>query len=177
MKNIFKYLAVMAMSVAMMGLTACSDPDPDPEPQPDPNTESTSFAFNYQGRTLEAGQTVYYYPTMSEVSNDWATVHLMMENRTDGNLDTYIKVELASGPETFNDLSICFGETCKTGTCPWNYGPIVLTPGVNTNMEVLVDYMPSKAADAPGVYRITIGKGESMADPQTMFLSMAGQAQ
>jgi hypothetical protein len=175
MKNIFKYLAVTVISIATLGLTAC---DPEPTPGPDnPTTESTSYAFHYQNRALEQNQTIYYYPTAQEVANNWATVHLFMENKTDVALETYMKVEVENGPESFNNLSICFGETCKTGTCPWKYGPINLTPGVNTNMEVLLDYLPSNAAEANGVYRITIGKGADLEDPQVMFLSMSSQAQ
>lgn len=169
MKNIFKHVAMVAMSIALVGLTACEDPEPEPE---NPTTASTTYAFHYQGNALEQGQTVAYHPTLTETANDWATVHILMENKTSSNQETYMKVELSDGPDAFNALSICFGSTCKTGTCPWTYGPLSLVPGVNSELEVMIDYMPS-IATTPGVYKITIGKGEKMEDPQVMYLNMS----
>lgn len=178
MKNIFKYMAVVAFSVVTLSLIGCDNNKPEPEPSPEPNpaTPSSTYAFIYQGRTLEAGQTVYVYPTESELANDWVTIHFMMENKTESNSEAYIKVERTDGPEGFDNLTICFGTTCKTGVCPWTYGPLNLVPGINTDLEVSLDYIPS-IATTPGVYRITIGKGEAMEDPQVMYLSMSGQVQ
>ena len=170
----FKYLAAMAMSVALIGLSACKDPDP--EPTPDNNSEP-AYAFHYQGRTLEPNQTVYFYPTAEEVTNDWATIHILLENTTDANLQTMLKVERVGGSEAFDNLSICFGETCKIGTCPWTSDTFTLTPGVNQNMEVMIDYKPSNASTDNGVYRITVGKGASFQNSQVMLLNMSGHAQ
>ena len=180
MKSIFKTMAFVAMSIALAGVVACGEkenttPEPQPEPVP-PTQESSTFAFHYQGRTLEAGQTVYFYPSADEAENDWATVHFMMENKTEANVGTYMKVELAEGPEALNNLTICFGETCKTGTCPWTSDVISLTPGINQNLEVALDYVPSQVT-SKSVYRITIGKGPSLEDPQVMFVDMAALPQ
>ena len=179
MKSIFKTLALMAMSIAMVGLVAC-DPEPDPEPDTtpsvDPTVASTTYAFNYQNRSLEPGQTVYFYPTAQEENNDWATVRFFIENKTSDNVDAYIKIEKVEGPDAMNDLSVCFGETCKTGTCPWKYGPISLAPGVNNDLPILFDYSPSKVGNKT-VYMIMIGTGENLLDPQVMYLDVAAHAQ
>ena len=180
MKSIFKTMAVVAMSVALAGVVACGDKEnTTPEPQPGPDDsfqESNTFALHYQDRTLEAGQTVYYYPTAEEADNDWAVVHFQMENKTDANVDTYMKVELAEGPEAMGHLTICFGETCKSGVCPWTSDAIPLTPGINYNQEVSLDYSPSNVT-SKAVYRITIGKGANLEDPQVMFIDMAAMPQ
>lgn len=182
MKNIFKTMAIAVMSISLMGMVACSekndsDSDPAPTPTPvDPTVNSSTFAFNYQNRTLEAGQTVYFYPTEQEVTNDWATVHLFFENKTNTNVNAYIYIEKVYGSDEMKALSVCFGETCKTGTCPWSYGPIALEPGVNTALPVLFDYVPSKAGNNT-VYMIMIGNGENMTDPQVMYLSVSANAQ
>ncbi len=168
MKNIFKYLAVMAMSFTLMGLVACGEKEE--------TTTPASYAFQYEGRTLEPGQTVYFYPRETEVTNDWATVHLLLENNSAVDQPTVLKVERVDGPAAFDALSICYGETCKTGVCPWTSDPFTLVPGVNEDMEVKIDYKPSDAAAANGVYKITIGQGVEMKYPQYMLLSMSSQA-
>ena len=179
MKTIFKYLALAVMSVAMMGMVACEktpEPEPDTTPNVDPVTNSSTYAFNFQNRTLEAGQTVYFYPTAEEASHDWATVNLLFENKTDANVKAYLKIEKVQGPDALDNITICFGETCKSGVCPWSYGPINLTPGVNTQLPVAFDYVPSLVT-AKTVYKFTIGTSEDLEDPQVMYLDVAANAQ
>lgn len=182
MKNIFKYLAVMAMGVALTGQVSCGD-DPEPEPDNnnngspvvvDPTVQSGSYKFHYLDRDLQPGQTVYYYPTQEEADNEWADVDFYIENLTGSNLETVMKVERIGGPEAFDALTICFDEICKNGTCPWTSDAFTVEPGVNDNLTIKVEYNPRSATE-PGVYQITIGKGASLADPQVMFLSMSGQ--
>ena len=179
MKTIFKYLAIAVMSVALTGFVACEPepgPTPDTTPTEEPVTNSSTFAFNFQNRTLEAGQTVYFYPTAEEVTSDWATVNLLFENKTDANVNAYLKIEKFEGPDAMNSITICFGATCKSGVCPWSYGPISLTPGVNNQLLVAFDYVPSLVT-AKTVYKFTIGNGETLDDPQVMYLNVAANAQ
>lgn len=168
MKNIFKYMAVAAMSIALVGLTACTDkPEENSE-----NVESTSYAFHFNGETVSAGATVSYSPTLQQMTLDWGSLDFLMENKTDANLETCMKVERTEGPAAFDNLSICYGETCKTGTCPWTSDVFTLVPGVNENMKVIIDFIPS-AATEDAVYRITIGKGTSLQDPQVMYVRIS----
>ena len=173
MKNIFKYLAVVAMSVALMGMVACKEKPENPEPTPDPSTESSSYAFQYDGAILAAGDTVDYYPSMQQTNLDFANVDFFPVNKTNANLGSVIKVERAEGPVSFDDLEICYDGNCRTGTCPYTTGVLDLVPGVNTDMKITIDYTPS-AVTARTIYRITLGKGTSLEDPQVFVLNLHG---
>ena len=160
MKSIFKYLAIAAMSIVLTGLVACGE-----------KNEKDYYAFQYDGQTVAAGATVEYVPTSTEIRNDWASIEFFLENKTDGDLPTVMTVKRVDGPAAFDALSICYGETCKTGTCPWTSDAFTLVPGVNQNLKVTIDYGPSSATE-PGVYEITIGKGSSLEGAQVMYLKM-----
>ena len=181
MKNIFKYLAVAAMSVALTGLVAC-DPEPKPEPEPAPDTtpsnyeESGSYAIQYHGDVLTAGQTINYYPTEEEFTNDLANFKFYINNKTDGNLSTCLKIEKMAGDDVMDNIMICFGETCKSGVCPWISDPFNLVPGVNENLPIKFSYSPSLVTSTTK-YRFTIGKGTDLEDPQVMILNATAQAQ
>ena len=175
MKNMFKYLAAMAMSVALTGMVACTDPDPEPEPMPDPGVQSTVYAFQYQGRILEAGDTIVFFPTEQQISAGDAVVHFRMVNNTQEDLSTVMEVKKVAGPREYNTLSICF-EDCRDYQLPWTSNPFTLVPGVNS--DVAIHYDPSQITGTNTMlYRITIGKGTAMEDPQVMFLSMSATAQ
>ena len=172
MKSIFKYLAVMAMSVALTGLVSCGD-KPEPEPFPDPTTESNSYAFQYDGMTLAAGDTVDYHPSLQQSANDLANVDFYLLNKTSANLGSVLKVERVEGPAAFNELEICYDGECRTGSCPYTSSVLNLVPGVNTDLKITIDYAPS-AVTARAIYRITLGKGTALEDPQVFFLNMHG---
>lgn len=171
MKSIFKYLAVAAMAIALTGLTGCKEkPEDTTHSETD---ESTSYAFQYQGSTPAAGATVDFTPNMQQTANDWAAVDFYMVNKTSADLQSVLKVERKSGPASFDNLSICYGETCKTGTCPYTSDVMTLTPGVNTDLRVTIDYAPSAVTEET-VYRITLGKGTALDDPQVLYINLHG---
>lgn len=172
MKKITNLLMAAFVLSASMSLASCSKDEKKDDPTSTP-TESATYAFNYMNRTLEPGQTVYFHPTAEQMANDWAIVEFMLENKSSEEQMTYMKVERIGGPSSFDNLTICFGESCKIGTCPWTSDEFVLVPGVNSEMPISVEYSPSTAASENGLYRITIGKGSNLADPQVMMLDMA----
>ena len=173
MKNMFKYLAVVAMSVALMSVVACKEKPENPEPTPDPTTESSSYAFQYNGTILAAGDTADYHPTLQQSANDVANVDFYLVNKTNANLGSVLKVERAEGPASFDELEICYEGQCRTGSCPYTTSVLDLVPGVNTDMKITIDYTPS-AVTARTIYRITLGKGTSLEDPQVFFLNLHG---
>ncbi|MBQ8704178.1 MAG: hypothetical protein IJ524_07375 [Bacteroidales bacterium] len=164
MKNIFKYLAAVAIGFALTGLVACGGKE---------KTEDL-YAFRYDGQTVDADATVYFTPTADQVRANWAIVEFLMENKSDANQETYMKVERVSGPEAMDDLTICFGETCNSGTCPWTSKAFTLVPGVNTEIPVDLEYEP-RIIDGPSVYRITIGKGSALENPRVMYIDITGE--
>lgn len=170
MKNIFKYLALTAMCVAMTGMAAC-EPDPDPDPTPDTYTESATYGIIYEGSNVAAGEILAIHPSASEITLDFASIELLPENKTGNNLETKLKVELLEGPDAMKDIMICYGETCKNPTCPWTSDAFTLAPGVNNDMLIKFDYSPSKVTSKT-TYRMTIGKGESLEDPQVILINV-----
>lgn len=164
MKNVFKYLALVAMGFALTGLVACNDKE----------KAEDLYAFQYDGKTVDADATVYFTPTTAQVRDNWAVVDFLMENTSDANLETCMKVERVSGPAALDALTICFGETCKIGTCPWTSEAFTLVPGVNTDIPVHLEYEPG-IIDGPSVYRITIGKGSALESPRAMYLDITGE--
>lgn len=169
MKNMFKYLAAMAMGVALMGMVACTDPEVVEE-----NLDIYAFQFNDQ--TVADGATVYFTPSISQVGNDWAQVYFYMENKSDANVETVMKVERMSGSAELDNLSICFGETCKAGTCPWTSDAFTLVPGLNRDLPVIIDYSPS-VISGTSVYRITIGQGAELKNSRVMLLDITGNGE
>ena len=165
MKNMFKYLAVMAISVSLVGLVAC---------EPEPTTPEDAYSFQYMGSTLEPNQTVTYSPSMIDIAPDWATTtDFFVVNNTDADLQSVLKVEKVSGSAEADVVMFCFGEECRSATCPWTSEPLTIVPGVNENLPLHVQYAPS-SINVETVYRITIGKGTAMESPRSVLLKLGG---
>lgn len=174
MKNIFKSLAMIAIGTAMLGLVACEDTDDDPIDTTETYSESASYAIIYNGDAIAAGATLEVHPTIDQVTMDFAAINILLENKTDGNLETMIKMEKLEGPDEMNKIMICYGETCKNPDCPWTSDAFTLTPGINENMAISFDYTPSKVGNKT-VYRMTVGKAASLDDAQVILISISVQ--
>jgi len=170
MKKITKLLTAAVMLFAVAGFAACGED----EPEETTYTESNSYAIIYEGEAVPAGQTITYHPTTRQIDMDLVTLDLLMENKTDSDLETCIKIEKLEGPDAMDDLMICYGETCKSPTAPWTSDPFTLTPGINQNMLVKFDYTPS-AVTSNTVYRFTVAKSGSMGDPQVILLNVCAE--
>ena len=156
-----------------MSLNSCGPDDPEEPTKPEQPevSQSSTYSFQYMNRTLEAGQTVYFHPDAEQLADDFAEVDFYMMNLTDQNQQTVMKVEHISGPASFGRIMLCLGE-CNQYICPWTSDVFTLTPGVNSNMKVAIEYSPSQAT-TDAVYRVTIGKGTAMEDPQVMLLNLS----
>ncbi len=161
MKNILKTLAFMVIGLAMTSIVACEKDD----------TDTPSYAIHYNGAVVADGETIVYNPGLNEINMDWATIELLPENKTSNTLETVMKIELVEGPADMNDLSICYGETCKTGVAPWTSDPFNLTAGLNQNMLIKFDYTPSKVTEKT-TYRLTLGNGSSMKNPYVVYINV-----
>ena len=159
MKNIFKNLAVVAMGIAMIGLVSCK------------KESDVNYAIHHNGSEVVAGQTLTYNASLEEVRNDFASVDILLENKTDANLETCMKIEKVEGPSALNDIMICYGETCTSGTCPWMSEPFTLVPGINQNMLVKFEYSPSQVTEKT-TYRFIVGTGKSMANPHEILINI-----
>ena len=171
MKNIFKYMAVVAISLATFGLTSC-EPESQPEPQPGTDTtyaESTIYAFLSGGRTLAAGETVVYNLSDNDLQNGEAKVDLFVKNKSDETQSTVLKIERMEGPESMNNIFFCHG-TCKEVTCPYTSPAFQLAPGVDENV-ISLEFYPTERTGQSATYKLTAGKGRNMEDPQVVLVN------
>lgn len=173
MKNVFRIMLAAAMSVAMLALVACDPEKPDPEqnnPSGDSYTESTSYGIIIDGQNVAAGATINHVPSATETENDFASVDMLINNKTNDDLPTCLKVELLEGPDAMERFMMCYGPTCKEGHCPWTSDVFTLVPGINEDMLIKFEYYPSSVTSKT-VYRITVGKGTKLSDPQVILIN------
>ncbi len=166
----------LALMAATIGMVSCTEKEPAPQ-EPEPSDNEVLYTFHYQGRTLEPEQTVYFYPSAEDVQEDWATTtDIFIENTSSADLQSVLKLEKVMGDDNANTVLFCFGEQCMSAECPWTSGALTITPGVNDDLPLHIQYTPSQV-EGTTVYRITVGKGTSLTNSQTMLLSLSGQAQ
>lgn len=161
-----KFLMAAFVMMATVSLTGCNKDD---EKTGETYPASTSYAIHYQGRVLEPGQTVVYNVTEADRTADEAMVDFFIENKTQESLQTRFKVEFVEGPDSMNELPVCYGQ-CKPVTCPYQSEVFTLEPGVDTRALQIHCYPSLHQAGAKGTYKITVGKTGSMDDPQVFFL-------
>ena len=161
MKNIFKSLAMIALGTAMLTFASCSKTEDDAE----------TYAIIYAGETLADGATITLQPSQNEIDMDFASIELLIDNKTTEKQETVMKVDMTEGPEAMKDLMVCYGETCKNPTCPWTSDPFVLVPGVNEEMAIKFDYIPSKVSSTT-VYCMTVAKAGSMKSPRVLNIKI-----
>ena len=164
-----KTTIIAAISVAMLAFVSCTEKEQNVTP--DEKTESTTYAILYDGSAVAASSTINYRPTLSETTNDFASVDLLLENKTNANQQTCLKIERTEGPDAMNRIMICYGETCKEGNCPWMSDAFTLVPGINSDMLVKFEYAPSQVTSQT-TYRLTVGKGETLSDPQVIYINV-----
>jgi hypothetical protein len=169
MKKTFRIMLAAAVSVAMLGFTACKEKEENQTH--DEKTESATYAIHYDGSAVAAGSTIIYQPTLTESNADFASVDLLLENKTNANQQTCLKIERTEGPDQMNHIMICYGETCKDGDCPWSSDAFTLVPGINNDMLVKFEYSPSQVTSKT-TYRLTVGKGATFTDPQVVYINV-----
>ena len=155
------------LTLATVGFVACGEKDNGKEDTPATYEESASFSFYYQGQKIAAGGTVEAVPTADELRNDFATLNLVVENKTDATVHAAIKANRIEG-NGGSDIELCFNGNCRQ----IHLGDVVditLEPGQVAANTVTYDYTPSEISTTT-VYRITVGKGENMEDPQVIFI-------
>ena len=172
MKKFTKFLMAATVLFAAMNLTACNKDDEKTEPTPNPGEASAKYEIMYLGRTLEPGQVIYCNLTDEQRANDDAEVDVYMKNITDATLNTHFRVELADGPETMNEVPVCYGE-CLIQQCPYTSEAIQLAPGIDTKPLQLHVYPSQHGRSGSGSYRITVGEGSSLANPQVFYVNFA----
>jgi hypothetical protein len=162
MKKFTKFLMAGIMMSAMVGFISCSK---DEEKEETTIEESTSYAIYYEGQALTAGQTIVVSPTADLSENPDVAADLFMYNKTSNTLNTCFKVELVDGPASMNEAPVCYG-VCQSQQLPYTHEPISLAPGMDPKPIQVHVYMGLHEGAHTGTYRITVGEGTSLANPQ-----------
>lgn len=172
MKKTFKMMMAAVMTMAMVGFVACKKDDDkksDDSQQQETYEESTSFEIIHNGQAVAAGATVEHTFTAEELDIDDADVALYVKNKTDNTLQRVYKVELAEGPSSMERAPICYGQ-CTDRFLPYTSEAVNLAPGTD-NTAIQIHLYPSSHGSAhTGTYKVTIGNGTNLEDPQVCFV-------
>ncbi len=186
MKKTIKFLMIALIATSMVTLGACVKEEEKPEPTPTDTTpdpgdnpgetyeESTTYSILYGESAITAGDTVYYNITTMDMGNDFVKIDFHIENKTSETVSTVLKVERKDGVQSMNTLDICTPERCFSNqTCPYTSVPFSVTPGIDIYGPFSLEFTPSLyGPDAWAVYRVTLGKGTELADPEVIFVNV-----
>lgn len=165
MKKFTHYFMAAMLTLASAGFMACEEENNNPTTY----TESALFSFYYQGQKIAAGDTVEAIPTSEQIRIDFANMDLMIDNKTGAEVQVKLKAEKIEGPAAADHIELCFDGACREGNCPWITDLFTLVAGQGDANKVTYDYTPS-AITQPIVYRLTVGKGGNMEEPQVIFI-------
>ena len=172
MKKTFKMMMAAVMTMAMVGFVACSKDDDKKtdEPQQQTYEESTTFEILYHGQAVAAGTTVEYTLTQEEINNDDSDAEFFVKNKTNATVQRVFKVELTEGPASMGtEAPICYG-VCEPHNLPYTSNAVDLAPGTD-DKAIQIHLYPSFHEGAhTGTYKITVGKGANLEDPQVCFV-------
>lgn len=170
MKNIFKYLGLAVMSMAMLSLTACNNDDKKEDNQT-PSTGSTVYKLHYgtpDGAVVANGDTVDYTPDRWEYEATPAESHatLFIENCTSAPVMTTQTYEFVEG-QTGQLLEICAG-----GSCPWNGQPYEVQPGLDTDQQypIVVSVGLDPTYTGVSIVKLKVGRADNLADAVTVYV-------
>lgn len=173
MKKTFKMMMAAVMTMAMVGFVACKKDDDKKTDEPEQQTyeESTTFEILYNGRAVAAGTTVEYTLTQEEIDLDDSDAKFFVKNKSNATVQRVFKVELYEGPASMkNDAPICYGTSCTAQNLPYTSDAVELDPGTDEK-AIQIHLYPSDHEDAhTGTYKVTVGKGANLEDPQVFFL-------
>ena len=166
MRNIFKYLGLATMAMALLSLTACKDDD---QKQDNPSSGSKVYKLHYtttDSPALADGDTVDYSPERWEYEEQPAMTHatFYIENCTDGPIMTTQTYDFVEG-QMGQILEICAG-----GGCPWNGQPYEVAKGIDANNPIVVEMGLDQSYTGTSIAKLTVGRAETMADAVTVYV-------
>lgn len=172
MKNMFKYLAVMAMGVALMGFVACSKEDggkTEETPTTPANNRPAGDIALHLGSTTGSyilnGDTVRYTTTDVDMNGiRRADVHIYIDNQTSAPMEVNHTYEVLEGPAGLST------EVCAHGTCPWDGEVYTIASGSYANPYTIETHLEPEYSGEHILYKIMVGKGRRIDDPVTFYL-------
>lgn len=159
MKKATRILMAAFVMAATFGFASCGDDTKDNNDQI--YEESASYSILFNGNAVAAGSTVE--------SAEGFKVDLYLANKTDGELDTRFKVEKVSGPDAMNTIGVCI-DVCTQQRCPYTSKSITIPAG--GRQLISLEYM-SESSDMTATYKLTVGEGASLNNPQVVFVKLS----
>ena len=162
MNKIVRLLTAAALVAGSLCAFGCSKDD---EKEEQPVTPSTVFAFHYDGATIAANDTVVMSPT---VSSDLGRADFIVENKTEATVQACLKMECVEG-RVSDRVELCYNENCREVPLGTVTDPFPIESGMTQANTITYDYNPSTITSTT-VYRLTIGEGSEMKNPQVIFI-------
>lgn len=167
MKQVFKYMMAAVMVAATLGLTGCKKDDngnKDNATTPDTNRPDIALHYNAPtGDNVLNGDTLQYTATPQDLEAPFVALNLYIENQTSSDLSVSHAYEVLEGPEGM------VTSECYNGSCPGVELPYTVAPGVHEFPYTIEAHMDPSYAGKKILYKVTVGKGESLADPMTIY--------
>ena len=161
-KNLFRMMAV-AMFAAAVCLSGC---DKDPDPTNEPENAGDHYSIYFGEKKVAPLDTIVYTASEGEIAGDYIAIILTLENTTSETLEAIQSVELLQGPRSMKEIEICGG-----GHCPWDGNPYKLNPGLNPELPLAVDIIPSEHdAGASGLFKICVGDNPNLDHATIVYL-------
>ena len=181
MKTLFKYFMMATLAMTTVALSGCTkdDPKPDPEPEPAPAeptinpddyTPSGTYTVTYEGDAIDAGNILSYAVSAAELEDNFIKVDFKVNNNSSEAQSTAVSADLIYGPESFREIGICI-LTCQNGTAPFTCTPVNIAAGGEQNVDIEV-FAGATGVYHSAIYKITVGKGQLLLDPQVFFLKL-----
>ena len=178
MKNIFKYLAIMAMSVSLMGLVACTKEDGG-KTEETPSTPANNndrpagdialHAHAENGQYIHDGDTLVYTTTDADMNGShFHEAKFFIDNQTNEDYAFNRKLQVLQGPLDLT-MSECLG-VCYTGLIPANRLPYTIRANENGVEYSIHTNLKQEYSGQQISYKLTIGKGQLVEDPITVYL-------
>ncbi len=159
MKKTLKLLMAAVVMIATVSLAACSkDDDKKNSDNPTP-VDHNDFAIRQGGGIVNSGDTVL---------NDSYKVAFFVFNQSSEAQTFSARVEKVSGPDAMNNISYCVNLCYDPLPCE-RIKPS-FTVEANGSQELDFEYMGDEHAKA--LYRLTVGKGSAMENPEVVYFQL-----
>lgn len=175
----FKYLAFMAMSVALTGMVACTKDD-EGKTEETPTTPANNderptgdialHSNSANGPYIHDGDTVVYTTTDADMNGRRRHyARIFIDNQTNSNYGFNRVLEVLQGPSDLT-ISECLDVACYPGLIPSDRLPYTIGPGENGVEYSIESHLKPEYSGRQFFYKVTVGKGQGLENPITFYM-------
>lgn len=128
------------------------------------NANAQQYALHLGETTYANGDTAVYTPQDWEYDLNQTVCNILIENLTDGVLNTTQEATVVSGPQG-QHLEICAG-----GNCPWNGQPYDLEPGLNSEKPITLELSLDKSYTGESLVKVVVGNSPELGNSTTLYV-------